>query len=221
MKRSIANLAAVVYVLALATGFVTHVFKLDIGLNVPMYFLTFNMFGGWSGYEARMLIIGEGASGKFYELSPGPWGGFQPYSAVARQHYDQEFEYAAHFVKPALRHAAHEPIVRMFVVETEYPKKLNLPDELYESYYNKPKDVHHYSHVRFVLGPDCEVLSAQPVWLQYQHRLALSDNPRVMADAVRHRPYFAENRPQAPGVLASGSFHEPVFMSPATPPAAE
>ena len=78
-----------------------------------------------------MEVIGEGEDGKSYELSPGPWGEFHPYGFIARQHYDPEFLNGERMAKNTLKHTVHEPITRIFVVEEEIPKRLNIPDDQY------------------------------------------------------------------------------------------
>jgi hypothetical protein len=198
MKRWIVNVGICGYVGALAFGFCC-VATSVVFFSVPMYFLTFNMYAGWSGYDAKMQIIGEGQSGRFYVLSPGPWGEFNPYSSrLSRQCYDQAFEYGRILMRPGLAYTQHEPILRIFAVEQQYPKKFNLPDAQYEAYYLKPKPQRIYSHTRMVLSPEGEILTQQPTWLRYQDNLAIVDNPRLVANATISRP-FVWSAQQAPG----------------------
>jgi hypothetical protein len=190
MKRWMVNAGIGVYLTALVFGFLCVAFRVQL-FSVPVYFLTFNMYGGWSGYDCKMQILGEGQSGRFYVLSPGPWGEFHPYSShLSRQCYDQEFEYGHILARAGLAHTQHEPILRTFVVEQEYPKKFNLSDAQYEAYYEKPKPQRIYSHMRMVLSPEGEILTASPTWLRYQDNLSIVDNPRLVTDATRSRPFL-------------------------------
>ncbi len=222
MKRWLTHAVIGIYLSALGFGFFAHAFDFLTGCHPVMYFLVWDMFCGWSGYEGRMEVIGEGESGKFYELAPGPWGEFHPYGFIARQHYDPEFMNGECLGKNTLKHTTHEPMVRIFVVEEEFPKKLNMPDALYEAYYNKPKVPHCYYHTRFVFTPTGEVLSAQPVWFRYQRELGIRDNPRLIADAFRTRPFFATGpQMRGRGAYASGTFYEPPSLVPVGSPLAE
>jgi hypothetical protein len=198
MKRWILNASIAGYIGALAFGFLCVAGQVTLYFP-PMYFLTFNMYGGWSGYDAKMQVLGEGESGKFYVLSPGPWGEFRPYSCnLSRQCYDQVFEYGRILARPGLKHTQHEPILRMFVVEQEYPKKFNLPDAQYAAYYGKPNPHRIYSHTRMVMNAEGEILSQNAPWLHYQDNLSVVDNPRLVTDATRSRP-FLWSAQQAPG----------------------
>jgi hypothetical protein len=198
MKRYFLNAGICVYLAAVTFGFLCVASQVRF-FSVPMYFLTFDMYAGWSGYDAKMQVIGEGESGRFYRLSPGPWGEFDPYSSrLSRQCYDQMFEYGNILMRPALKHTQHEPILRVFVVEQEYPKKFNLPDSFYEAYYQKPKPQRIYSHTRMVLAPTGEMLTQQPCWLRYQDNLSVVDNPRLFNNASRDRP-FVWSAQQVPG----------------------
>jgi hypothetical protein len=190
VKRWLTHFWIATYLFALAFGFVSHAFDIRSGFHPAMYFVVWDMFCGWAGYEGRMQVIGEGESGKFYELAPGPWGEFHPYGYIPRQHYDPECKQGARMGFMALKHTKHEPMVRIFVVEEEYPKKFNLPDAQYEAYYGKPKDFHKYCHTRFVLTPQGQLLQSQPTWFVYQSQIGIRDNPRLMSDAHRSQPFI-------------------------------
>lgn len=190
MKRWLSYLCISTYLGALLFGCVSHAFDVLPNCHPIMYFLVWDMFCGWAGYEGRMQVIGEGESGKFYELAPAPWGEYHPYGYLGRQHYDPECRQGERIGHMCLRHTQHEPMVRMFVVEQEYPKRFNLPDAQYEAYYGKPKDNYTYCHTRFVVTPHGEILSSQPTWFLYQYHLALRDNPRLMSDARRSQPFL-------------------------------
>jgi hypothetical protein len=222
MKRWLTHIWITTYLSALLLGFVVHAFDIHIGDHPVMYFLVWDMFCGWSAYEARTQVIGEGESGKFYELAPAPWGEFHPYGYIARQHYDPESRQGELFGRMALAHTRHEPMVRIFVVEEEYPKKFNLPDAQYEAYYGKPKDFHTYAHTRFVVTPSGEVLHSQPNWFLYQYQLGLRDNPRLMSDARRSQPFIPSGlMNDSRGAFSSTPFYEPSPGVPVSGPLAE
>jgi hypothetical protein len=190
VKRWPSLLFICAYLSALMVGYVTHAFDIDVGAHPIMYWLVWDMFCGWSGYEGRMEVIGEGESGKFYELAPGPWGEFHPYGYISRQHYDPECKAGARFARMTLGHTKHEPMVRVFVVEEEYSKTFNLPDDQYEAYYGKPKDFYTYCHTRYVLTPSGEVMRSAPNWFLYQYHTGIRDNPRLMSDARKSQPFI-------------------------------
>jgi hypothetical protein len=222
MKRWMTHLGIGAYLMALAVGFVTHAFDFGTGSHPIMYFLIWDMFCGWSSYEGRMHVIGEGESGKFYELAPGPWGEFHPYGFIDRHHYDPNQTNGYIFAKNCLKHTKHEPMVRVFAIEEEFPKKFNIPDAQYEAYYGKPKELHPYYQMRFIMTPDGEVMSQQPTWFACQGRVSIGDNPRLLSECCRNRP-FIPSGPQARshGAYASGRFYEPSSVLSAETPLAE
>ncbi len=190
MKRWLSYLWIGTYLGALVFGGVSHALDVLPNCHPIMYFLVWDMFCGWAGYEGRMQVVGEGESGKFYELAPAPWGEFHPYGYVARQHYDPECRHGERLGHMCLAHTRHEPMVRLFIVEQEYPKRFNLPDAQYEAYYGRPKDNYIYNHTRFVVTPHGETLKSQPTWFMYQYHMGLRDNPRLMSDARRSQKYI-------------------------------
>lgn len=205
MKRWITHLGIGAYLLALLIGFAVHAVESGGGCSPLMYFVVWDMFCGWSAYESRMEVIGEGESGKFYSLAPGPWGEFHPYGFIARHHYDPEFRNGERIGHNTLKHTVHEPMVRLFIVEVEYPKKLNIPDDRYLAYYGRPKEYRKYYHTRFVVNPQGDILSQQPVWLRYQAQIGLQDNPRLISDAKHHHRFLASPQIESRGAFVPGS----------------
>jgi hypothetical protein len=222
MKRWLTHLAIFSYCAALAIGIVSHTLAVGNAGHPLMYFVVWDMFCGWAGYEGRMEVLAEGESGKFYRLTPGPWGEFQPYGRIGRQHYDAYCTNGYRIGKNCLDHTTHEPMTRIFVVEGEYAKKYNIPDAQYEAYYNKPKNTRTYHHTRFVFTPDGQTLQALPTWLSYAYNMGLRDNPRLMNESRRHRPFLAIGSDgPAPGAIATGTFTEPPFAIPLGAPLAQ
>ena len=63
MKRWFTSLGIAAYLTALAVGFVSHAVDYGTDCHPIMYFLVWDMFCGWSAYEGRLHLIGEGESG--------------------------------------------------------------------------------------------------------------------------------------------------------------
>jgi hypothetical protein len=213
MKRRLSNVVIVAYILSLVSGFLAISFHMPVPGQTFLYFMTFNMFAGWCGYEARMHVIGQGESG---------WGEFHPYGWIPRQHYDPHFDDGWPFAANTLKHTVHEPMLRVYVVEEEYPKKLNFPAAQYEAYYNKPKDFRPYYSIRFIFDPHGKVLAEEPEWLRIQDQLAVMNNPRLVADACRSQPFdVADRAPTSHGLYAVGRFYEPPRTDRVASPLAE
>ncbi|MBW3542605.1 MAG: hypothetical protein KY476_20270 [Planctomycetes bacterium] len=191
MKRRLAVLTIVSYLTALSWGVVGHALSVGTASHPAMYFVVWDMFCGWAAWSQRMHIVGEGESGRYYELAPGPWGPFRPFGKLDRRNYDPNGIYAGRLALNCLRHTRHEPIVRIFVVEESWPKKFNLPEHLWAMRYEEPKDVQTYYRVRHVLTGEGALVETYSPWLEYQAGLALADNPRLRADARRSTPFYA------------------------------
>jgi hypothetical protein len=215
MKRWLTHVGIAAYLLALSFGIVAHTFKCGADCSTWMYFVVWDMFSGWAAYEGRMEVIGEGESGRYYELAPGPWGEFHPYGHIARQHYDTYCVNGPRIGKNTLEHTVHEPMVRIFVIEEAYPKRFNLPDDQYQAYYGRPKDFHKYCHTRFVLTGDFQFVRSQSPWHKFENDVSVQDNPRLVSDARRHTPYITEpGETQRGGTLSAAALSEgaAVFM---------
>jgi hypothetical protein len=210
MKRWFTSLGIAAYLTALAFGFVAHAVDYGTDCHPIMYFLVWDMFCGWSGYEGRLQLIGEGESGKFYELAPNPWSEFHPYGFIDRHHYDPNHTNGFVFANNCLKHTKHEPMVRILAIEEEYAKKFNLPDKQFEAYYGKPKQPHSYYQLRYIYSPTGELMQTQPNWFTAQVQMSLGDNPRLVNDAYRNRPFVPSGAQiNAHGAISSGRFYEP------------
>ena len=196
MKRWLASSFIALYLAALGWGIIAHAATFYTNVHPAMYFVVWDMFCGYSHYEKRVQVIGEGESGAYYELAPGPWGDFYPFGDTARRHYDIHNTHTQRLVDLALNHTTHEPMTRVFTVEQWWPKRYNLPDWLWQQAYDEPKDVMIYSQVRRVATPDGQVLQHYNDWLTDQWAMCVMDNPRLEADRRRGRPLFALNPPR-------------------------
>ena len=84
MKRWLTHLLISGYLLALFGGIASHTLNLGAVSHPGMYFFVWDMFCGWSSYADRIQVVGEGESGTYYQLAPGPWGEFKPYGKIGR-----------------------------------------------------------------------------------------------------------------------------------------
>lgn len=193
MRRWASSLFIAAYLGALGFGVFSHAFTFLKGAHPAMYFLVWDMYCGWSAYESRLHVLGEGESGRYYQLAPGPWSDFRPFGSVSRQNYDVFAQFGHRFAANALAHTQHEPIHRIVVVEESWAKKYNLPDELWALQYDVPKDPHSYFHVRSIYNPRGECLQQSRGWLTTQAELAILDNPRLRQDMRKGHTFFASH----------------------------
>lgn len=191
MRRWLTHAFIAAYVGALSWGIVSHMLKFGNFAHPAMYYFVWDMFCGWQAYESRYHIVGEGESGTLYELAPGPWGKFCPYGDLARHHYDTLGHLFHNMAMNTLRHTDHEPMRRIIVVEECWPKKLNLPDELWALRIDEPKDPQSYFWLRAAYAPDGTVMHQAPDYVAWVYGLAVINNPRLLADARRSRPFYA------------------------------
>lgn len=202
MKRWLSGTFIAVYLAALVGGIGAHAMKFGINSHPIMYYFVWDMFCGWSPYELRYHIVGEGESGKFYELGPGPWAKFSPFGDLARHHYDA---YGTTFRKTAmntLKHTDHEPMRRVLVIQETWHKKYNLTDHLWAMRFDEPKEPYSYFWLYASYSGEGEVLLQNNDFMNYSTALSITDNPRLLSDARRGRPFFAFNpsmRDDSPG----------------------
>ena len=191
MKRWFSKLVIAGYLSTLGFGLFAHTLSYKQTSHPMMYYIVWDMFCGWSAYDTRLHVVSEGESGKFYELTPAPWGELRPYGSVGRRHYDMFLQFGYDFAQNTLKHTRHEPMTRIFVVEEAWAKKFNMPEAVWNRRYDEPKVVSTYYHVRQVLTADGALLRSYPAWLALQSDLAVSRNPRLQADMKRNQPFYA------------------------------
>jgi hypothetical protein len=191
MKRRLSQLTIGLYLAALSWGVFAHAVSFGVGAHPTMYFIVWDMFCGWSAFESRLHIVGEGVSGKYYELSPGPWGDIVPYGDAGRRHYDIVGAHVGRIAMNALKHTEHEPMSRIVVVEECWPKKYNMPEHVWDQRFDEPKDFHSYYQLRSVLAPNGQVMSMHSNWIARQMQMSVGANPRLMAAARKNQPFFA------------------------------
>jgi len=190
MNRWLAIGVIVTYLGTLLSGVASHALNYRSASHPGMYFIVWDMFCGWSAYESRLHIIGEGESGRFYELGPGPWGELNPFGDLGRHHYDPFATHSAAIAVNTLRHSSHEPMRQVYVVEESWAKKYNLPQKLWDQQYPEARDPFSYYHLRKVLTPEGDLVSESQPWSEYQAQVSLSDNPRLWKDSQRDQPFY-------------------------------
>jgi hypothetical protein len=195
MKRWATHLFIVSYLGVLAFGLAAHALTFLKGSHPAMYFIVWDMFCGWSTYENRYHILGEGDSGQHYVLAPGPWGGLIPFGSAQRHDYDVYGNYGYRFASNVLAHTDHEPIRRILVVEEAWPKKYNLAPDLWERRYqsSKPAAPYSYFHVRRIFNSAGESVLSGRGLLQAQSETLVLDNPRLRAEIHRGQTFYATN----------------------------
>lgn len=195
MKRWATHLFIASYLSVLGFGFAAHALSFLKTAHPAMYFIVWDMFCGWSSYEIRFHVIGEGDSGRFYSLAPGPWGEFIPYGSAQRHDYDVYGNYGYRVASNTLAQTEHEPIRRIMLVEEAWSKKYNLGADLWAERYGVPKPESHrsYYHVRRTWNADGETLGQTGTLLNAELETFVLDNPKLRADMQRGQTYYATN----------------------------
>ena len=193
MKRGICITTIALYLGSLGWGLASHALEYRHDRHPAMYFVVWDMFCGWSAYSIRTHIVGEGESGRYYRLAPGPWADYHPYGDLSRHEYDSFGNHFDRLAMTTLKKTKHEPINRIYVIQEAWNKKYNFPDHLWDRIYQHPKDEHHYYHVHFAMGPDGKMTKSAQPWLAVQYSWSIPDNPRLQRDANRGKPLYAIN----------------------------
>jgi hypothetical protein len=211
MHRWATNLFIGAYLAALGFGLLSHSMTFLKSCHPGMYFIVWDMFCGWSAYESRLHVVGEGDSGAYYRLAPAPWGAFVPFGSAQRQDYDVFGQYGYRLATNVLAHTEHEPIRRILVVEETWPKKYNLPEELWEARYGEPKPAspRRYYHVRRTYNAAGACLSQRSDWLTAQYEMCVLENPRLRADMRKGHTYFTASPAGGASAIQPASFETP------------
>lgn len=191
MKRWLANITLVVYLGAFSWGIFCHAMSVWCDSHPAMYFFVWDMFCGWSNYERRMHIIGEGESGEYYDLGAAPWGEAEPFGPIGRRHFDSEGITCIKMGLNTLRHTQHEPIGRIFVIEENWAKKYNLPDYMWNRYFTDRKEPTKYCNVLFNVMADGTMVDSHPGWLSTQSALVAASNPKVRMASAKATKFVA------------------------------
>ncbi len=189
MKRCAAGMVIATYLAVLGFGLVSHTIGYKSTDHVGMYFLIWDMYCGWGGYEVREHMIAEGVSGQYYELTPVPWGEFVPFGSAPRSSYDGTASFTGAIAKHVLAHTDHEEIAQVILVEEAWSKKYNLPEPLWAQLYEQPKEPRSYYRTRVVVSPEGEYLQRYLDWSGWLSYVAITDNPRLQ-QKMAERPFL-------------------------------
>ena len=190
MRRWMAGGFIGTYLLMLVFGLFSHALGYKSSSHVGMYFLVWDMYCGWCGYEVRHHIIAQGESGQYYEVTPPPWGEFVPFGSAERHHYDCSAAFTGTIAAHILDHTDHEPITEVSLIEEAWSKKYNLPDSIYESRYEAPNQKQSYFRTRVLLSSDGTVRERYFDWTSWLSHQAVIDNPRLQQD-MASRPFLS------------------------------
>ena len=219
MKRWLTHLTIVVYLTALLIGIACHAVSINLGSHPIGYYLVWDMFCGWSAYSERTHIVGEGVSGKYYELAPGPWGDFHPFGDIARHHYDSQQNHMRAMALNCLAQTKHEPMARVFVLQECWPKKFNMPEPVWRHCFDEPRPPRpSYFQLCSVMTADGDLLQHNGSWFAKQMSSIYGRDRRLQADSRMARPFYSigfrnradlpepRDRPaSAPSTAAAGS----------------
>ena len=189
MRRFGRYLAIVSYIGVLLFGLARHTLNHRAHDHVGMYFIVWDMYCGWNAWETRNHILAQGDSGTWYDASP-PWGDFVPFGSASRRDYDFFGRHNGRSGFNTLRNTEHEPIQRIVVVEEAWPKRFNLPDEIWAKRTPDPKIKHSYYHVVATCSPDGTLEARNANWTNVLAHNALVNNPRLRDEMVRAQPYL-------------------------------
>ena len=229
MKRYAAIATIVVYLGALGWGVVSHTLSLGHVSHPAMYYLVWDMFCGWSGYESRHHLIAQGVSGEHYLLNPAPWGEFKPYGPAYRTDYDSFGMHSIRIAQSVLNHTDHEPIQQIFLVEESWSKRYNRPDFLWRMEFEEEKDQMSYFHTRATYNGDGMLVDRRNNWTTAMAHHHVASDPRLVKLRSHSRPFFAVSpnagRNSAPNGMpnaapisnASSPIQQTWFPEPATP----
>ena len=181
------------YLGALAVGLALHAWQLPGHNTLPGYFVVWDMFCNWTGYENRVRFIGEGESGRHYDLLAADIHSPRLHGSEHRAHYDYSGRHTPLVASRVAERSRHEPLTRIFVMEESWSKQFNLPPRLYEQTHGCRPDRVVHRHLRGILAPNGHVLQTQAGWFVCQQQEAMFANPTLRGDAYRGRSLYAGN----------------------------
>lgn len=202
MVKRLSALFIAVYLGILGYGLAAHAIGYKTYQHLGMYFIVWDMYCGWTGWESRTHLVGEGESGTYYELEPGPWGEICLFGDIGRRHYDSTGLHALTLARNTVAHTAHEPIVRYLTIEEAWAKKYNLPDNLWAQRYDEPKQFRSYHRIRSAYDGDGTQIAGNPNWQSWLHTQAIANNPRLQNDVQKRTPFITtDNFARSPDVV--------------------
>jgi len=208
MRRLIACAVIGTYLSMLAFGLFSHALGYKSTDHVGMYFLIWDMYCGWCGHEVRHHIIAEGESGQYYEVTPPPWGEFVPFGSAERHNYDGSASFTGTIAAHILEHTDHEPIAQLLLVEEAWSKKYNLPDSIYLSRYEEPKEKRTYFRPRLLMSPDGTIRERNLDWTGWLSNQAVVDNPRLQKNMLG-QPFLMSDTFASPVTIQRANHETP------------
>jgi hypothetical protein len=193
MKHWFSNLFIGLYLSALTAGIVIHSLNFGNASHPMMYYFVWDMFCGWSSHEIRYHVIGEGESGTYYELAPGPWTRFTPFGDLDRVHYDVLGNSHRRMAMNALKRTDHEPINRIVMLEEVWHKKYNLSDRTWTMRFDEPKVPMSYFWQRAEMRDDGYIISVVPDYLNYLTQKSIAQNPRLVQEVHMGQEFYMLN----------------------------
>ncbi|HVJ86909.1 MAG TPA: hypothetical protein VM452_14750 [Caulifigura sp.] len=210
MARRAACCFIVAYLGILAYGLSAHTVGYKVYSHLGMYFVVWDMYCGWAGWETRHQILAEGESGRYYDVGQAPWGEVCVYGEADRRHYDLYGLHAFSIARNVARHTEHEPFVRYLVVEEAWSKKYNLPENLWAQRFEEPKDPRVYRRIRAAFEGDGQCVASNGSWSNWLVAQALGDNPRLQKDMQIRTPFMTTDRfTRSPDVIVPVGHTEP------------
>ncbi len=190
MARRIAACFIVCYLAVLGYGLSAHTVGYKTYAHVGMYYIVWDMYCGWTGWESRTQILAEGESGAYYDVGSPPWGEVCVYGGPDRRHYDTYGLHSMALAENVARHTEHEPFVRYLVIEEAWSKKYNLPDHLWARRFEEPREPRYYRRIRSAFEGTGECIASNPSWTNWLMAQALGDNPRLQKDMKVSTPFM-------------------------------
>ena len=173
------------YLSVMLLGVAAHAVGYGQNTHPLMYYVVWDMFCGWSAHSTRTHVLAEGEGGTWYDASTGPWDAFRPYGELPRIDYDVGGTHGARLALNVLKQTEHEPIRRLVVVEESWPKKFNLPADLWARRYGTEKKPVSFYAVRHVVAGGGTLVDSGPAWADAEtgRHLAAVVKAKAAADA--------------------------------------
>lgn len=192
MPRWMKNLIIAVYLGSCVYGLTIHTLKIAHFRTLADYFLVWDMYCGWNAFESRAVLLAEGESGQFYDVSP-PWKPMTPYGSARRQDYDYSGIYGGRIALNTLQHTQHEPIRQIYLIEQIWSKKFNLPQAIWQKRFDEPRQPNVYYYTRTLFEPDGEVATLHYDWKSHLTYHSIIDNPALRATVAKTQPVWLRN----------------------------
>ena len=189
MRRIGRYLTIACYLGVLVFGLARHTLLHRSHDHIGMYFVVWDMYCGWTAWETRNHILAQGESGQWYDAAP-PWGDFVPFGSASRRDYDLFTLHTRRMAANTLRQTEHEPIQRVVIIEEAWPKRFNLPDDVWARRTPDPKEKHSYYHVIATCTPEGELEARNANWTSILGHNALVNNPRLRNEMLRAQPFL-------------------------------